>query len=223
MHRASFVAIGLLASGLAPAATLTVTTTADSGAGSLRQAILDSNASAGVLDTIVFAIGSGVQAITPASALPTITDPVVIDGSTQPGYAGAPLIEIVGAGLTGQAFFLTGGQSTVRAFVIRGFGRGIWIQTGGGNTVEACFIGTDASGTQAQANNIGIYVTSSSGNTIGGAAPGAGNLISGNVGIAVSLDGAPSTVVAGNFIGTDITGTLDLGNGTWHLLVQRLG
>ena len=214
MQRTSFVAIGLLASGLAPAATLTVTTTADSGAGSLRQAILDSNASIGTLDTIAFAIGSGVQTILPASALPTITDPVVIDGSTQPGYAGAPLIEIVGAGLTGQAFFLTAGQSTVRAFVIRGFGRGIWIQTGGGNMVEACFIGTDASGTQAQANNVGIYVTSSSGNTIGGAAAGAGNLISGNVGIAISLDGAPSTVVAGNFIGTDITGTLDLGNGT---------
>ncbi len=147
-------------------------------------------------------------------ALPTITDPVVIDGSSQPGYAGAPLIEIVGTGLTGQAFFLTAGQSTVRAFVIRGFGRGIWIQTGGGNTVEGSFIGTDASGTQAQPNNVGIYITSSSDNTIGGSAPGAGNLISGNGGIGVSLDGAPSTVVAGNFIGTDVTGTLDLGNGS---------
>ena len=64
---------------------LTVTTTADSGAGSLRQAILDANATNG-LDTIAFNIpGPGVHTITPGSVLPTITDPVVIDGYTQPG------------------------------------------------------------------------------------------------------------------------------------------
>src|SRR5262245_55941784 len=72
--------------------TFSVTNTLDSGAGSLRQAILDANAHAntlnagGVADTIAFNIpGSGVQTIAPLSALPTITDPVVIDGYTQPG------------------------------------------------------------------------------------------------------------------------------------------
>src|SRR5262249_30506086 len=61
--------------------TYVVTTTSDSGAGSLRQAILDANANAGA-DTINFGIGAGgQQTIAPLSALPTITDPVTIDGT----------------------------------------------------------------------------------------------------------------------------------------------
>ena len=66
-------------------AVFTVTTTADGGAGSLRQAILDANAAPGA-DTIAFAIpGPGVHTIQPQSALPKVTGPVVIDGYTQPG------------------------------------------------------------------------------------------------------------------------------------------
>src|SRR2546426_9784277 len=75
----------------------TVSNTSDSGAGSLRQAILDSNATNGP-NTIVFQIpGSGAQTITPLSALPPITVPVIIDGTTQPGFVSQPLIEINGA------------------------------------------------------------------------------------------------------------------------------
>src|SRR5258708_21726672 len=77
--------------------TFTVTNTSDSGTGSLRQAIMDANGAAGA-DTIAFSIsGSGVHTISPSSALPDITDTVAIDGTTQPGYAGAPLIELNGA------------------------------------------------------------------------------------------------------------------------------
>jgi parallel beta-helix repeat protein len=214
MKRTSFVAIGLLASGLAPAATLTVTTTADSGVGSLRQAITDSNASVGTLDTIEFAIGSGHQTITPLSALPTITDPAVIDGTTQPGYAGTPLIDIDGAGLAVQAFFVTGGGSTIRALVLRGFnGSGVWIKTGGGNVIAGCFIGTDATGTAADGNSVGVYIDSSSGNTIGGTTAAERNVISGNTGLGISLSGAPLTVIAGNFVGTDVSGSVALQNG----------
>ncbi len=72
-----------------------VTTTADSGPGSLRQAILDSDLAVGGTNTIDFDIpGAGVQTIAAASPLPTITNPLVIDGTTQPGYAGTPLIAI---------------------------------------------------------------------------------------------------------------------------------
>ena len=79
------------------AATFTVNTTADSGAGSLRQAILDANTAAGA-DSIQFSIaGAGVRTIIAGSALPTITGQVTIDGATQPGYAGTPLIKIDGA------------------------------------------------------------------------------------------------------------------------------
>src|SRR5947207_13675747 len=69
--------------------TFTVVNTSDSGLGSLRQALLDANAAPGA-DTITFNIGSGHQVISPASALPDVTDPVTIDGTTQPGYAGSP-------------------------------------------------------------------------------------------------------------------------------------
>src|SRR5439155_9595225 len=79
------------------AATLVVTTTSDSGSGSLRQAILDANATNG-LDSIVFQIpGTAPFTITPLAALPAITDPVVIDGTTQPGYTpNHPIIELSG-------------------------------------------------------------------------------------------------------------------------------
>src|SRR5207237_4387872 len=80
------------------AATFDVTTTADTGAGSLRDAITLANASGG-LDTITFHIGSGLQTITPATQLPSITSPVLIDGSTQTAFAGNPLLEINGATL----------------------------------------------------------------------------------------------------------------------------
>jgi hypothetical protein len=67
------------------AATFTVTSTADAGPGTLRQAITDANAAGGA-DTIEFNIvGAGVHTIVPASALPQITGPVTIDGYTQPG------------------------------------------------------------------------------------------------------------------------------------------
>src|SRR5262249_54025112 len=52
-----------------------------------------------------------------------------------------------------------------------------------------------------------------SGNTIGGSAAGAGNIISGNLAGGIRINGTSSNVVQGNFIGTDVTGTVALGNG----------
>src|SRR5438105_4341300 len=72
-------------------AVFTVTSAADAGAGSLRQAILDANARPGA-DTVRFQIASGPQTISPLTALPDVTDAVTLDATTQPGYAGTPLI-----------------------------------------------------------------------------------------------------------------------------------
>src|SRR5262245_40936599 len=64
--------------------TFLVTNTDDAGAGSLRQAILDANATPGA-NEIDFAIGGGgAQTIRPSTALPEVTHPAVIDGTTQP-------------------------------------------------------------------------------------------------------------------------------------------
>src|SRR6267142_7127566 len=81
------------------AATFTVTTNADNGdnvnptPGSLREAIILANTTPGT-DTIAFSIGSGPQTIKPVAALPNISDPIIIDGTSQPGFAGKPIIEL---------------------------------------------------------------------------------------------------------------------------------
>jgi hypothetical protein len=97
---ASVMMVVVLAS-QAQAATYTVANTNDSGPGSLRQAILDANASSGVADTIDFDLSlSGPQTITLASQLPTITD---------------------GAGLTidgGSADITLSGNNVVRVFEV---------------------------------------------------------------------------------------------------------
>jgi hypothetical protein len=187
-----------------------VTTTANSGTGSLRQAILDANANAGT-DTIAFDIGTGAQKISPTAALPAITDPVVLDATKQPGYAGTPLIELngasAGAGVTGLT--ITGGGSTVLGLHIDHFAAdGIDLTTNGGNTIQGDYLGGANGGN-------GILVTSGN-NTIGGTAAGAGNVISGNTanGIDVGGTGATGNVVEGNDIGTLPGGAAALANGS---------
>src|SRR5207248_10720510 len=104
---------------------LAVTNTNDSGAGSLRQAITDSNNTAGV-QTIAFQIpGAGVRTIAPTSPLPDTADGVTIDGTTQPGYAGTPLIELSGAsaGANADGLRIMAGSTTVRALIINRFSR----------------------------------------------------------------------------------------------------
>jgi len=196
-------------------ATLTVTSTADSGAGSLRQAILDANANAGA-DVIVFAIpGTGVQTISPASAMPEITDPVTIDGTTQSGYAGAPLIELDGAG-AGQGVAgldISAGGTTLRGLAIGRFSLyGIRLSGGGANVVEACYIGVDPTGTLDRGDGLaGITITGgSSGNRVGGTTAAQRNVLAGSaVGVIVEGTGK-SNVIEGNYIGTDASGTFSI-------------
>jgi RHS repeat-associated protein len=217
---------------LAPA-TFTVLNTNDSGPDSLRQAILDANATVGK-DEIHFNIpGPGVQTISPLSALPAITDPVLIDGYTQPGASvntnsvesklglnTVLRIELDGtsAGGSVDGLLLIGGSSgtTIRGLVINRFLRsGIHLVFGSNNNViEGNLIGTDASGTVDRGNGIGVLMDfNSSSNRFGGTTPAARNVISGNNGSGVSVAGVVHTnQFLGNLIGTDISGTKDLGN-----------
>ena len=106
--------------------TFLVSNTGDSGPGSLRQAILDSNVAPSGTSTIAFAIpGQGAQIISPLSPLPPITNSVLIDGFSQPGYSGTPLIELSGsqAGTT-NGLTITGSDVTVRGLDIDNFTEG---------------------------------------------------------------------------------------------------
>jgi hypothetical protein len=218
----------ILVSFTSQAATFTVTTTADSGPGSLRQAILDANASPGA-DTITFAIGSpgSQQTIQPTSALPAITEAVVIDGWSQggSGYTGPPLIELNGA-LAGShisGLTITGGGSTVRGLVVNGFllgsfASGIRLQTGGGNWIYGNYIGTDFAGAARVANNRGIWIDGSSNNRIGTNADGVNdvaerNVISANVeqNIWIYQPATTGNLIMGNYIGLNAAGTAAVG------------
>jgi hypothetical protein len=228
----------LLQPSVLAATTFTVTNTSDSGPGSLRQAIVDANANAGA-DTIAFNIpGAGVHTITPASALPSITDAVVIDGYTQPGSSvntlpdgenAVLLIELNGSGFSsssnGAGLLIVSSNCTVRGLVINRFasGSGIFFSSPSGNTttniVEGNFIGTDPSGSNSLGNSDGITIQHSTANLIGGLTPAARNVISGNghQGIVLSTL-STNTTIQGNFIGTTASGTAALSNNFWRHL-----
>jgi hypothetical protein len=192
--------------------------TTGTGTCTLRDAITFANANPGP-DTIHFAFaGPGVQTISVTSELPRIQDPVVIDGTSQPGFAGTPLIELDGsaagpivAGLT--VFGSASSGSTVKGLVVNGFSNtAIVLANTDGNTIQGNYLGTIASGTAARANIGGVGIYSSNGNQIGGSAPGAGNLISGNTFNGIDIENSSGNVVQGNRIGTDATGMLPIGN-----------
>ena len=194
--------------------TYTVTSTADSGAGTLRQAILDANANPGG-DTIAFNItGSGVQTISLAGALPQITSPVTIDGYTQPGSSantnpvGQGLntvltVEIVGTG--GGCFSVAASDTALRGLVLHNCSTGIAFSNGAfsNNKVEGCFVGTDAAGVTRidQSFSVQISITGGSSYAMGGSAPAARNLFAACQ-EAVSIAGAASGhTIEGNLMG----------------------
>lgn len=198
--------------------TFTVTSAADSGAGSLREAITNANDHLG-FDTIAFDItGDGIKTILPATALPPISDPVLIDGYSQPGTSentlesgnnAILLIQIGGANLTSSADALTittsGGGSTIRGLVINGgFDAGIQILDSSNNLITGCFLGTDPAGQIGNGNTAGVLVESgenSSSNLIGGTTPATRNLIAGNSSNGVGVgSGARGVSILGNSI-----------------------
>ncbi len=207
----------LLEDRLAPAI-FTVTSAADAGANTLRAAILSANALAGP-DTINFNIAVlGVATINLASPLPTLTGAVTIAGNTQPGFGGIPLIELNGtsAGAGANGLVMKAPGSVVRALTINRFqGNGI-LALGANGVVEACYIGTNIVGAVAQPNQFnGVLISGLATNVrIGGTTVAARNIISGNALNGVAILGALTSAhkIQGNFIGTDVGGTVDLGN-----------
>jgi hypothetical protein len=207
--------------------------TGQDGAGniSLRSAIQATNATPGA-DTINFAIPDALKSmagnwwtIQLQAGLPTVTDTVAIDGTSAPGYAGKPLIEIHGlggpatAGMDGLILGMGSAGSSIRGLVLNNFGNTYY---GTGNTpihltgpgatgivIAGNYIGTDPTGTQPVWNGAGVVIDGgSSGNIVGGMTAADRNVISGNLQSAVRITGSGTqrNVVTGNYIGTDVSG-----------------
>jgi hypothetical protein len=187
----------------------------------LRQAILMANASPGA-DVINFNI-AGTPTIHPLTALPVVTGPTVIDGTTQSGYsAGHPAVFIEGSGtlpdpLNGNAdgLRLTGG-STVRGLIVGGFtalgAAGIRV-TGATNVVVGNWLGTDLTGAASDGNDNGVILDNATNTRVGGAAAADRNVLSGNSTDGVLfVGGGTGNVVAGNYVGTTAAGDAALPN-----------
>lgn len=218
-------------------ATFTVTTPADAGPGSLRQAILDANTAEGA-DEIHFALpgtAGTVHTIQPLSKFPDITGPTTLDATTQPGYAGTPVVELDGsaAGVDIDGITVRARHSQVRGLVINRFSRhGIVIDAPpttarppGLVSVDGCRIGTDPGGNVAQPNGGAGIVVKSVITLIGGPLVTQRNLISGNrlAGVwasAPSVPGRDGVAIKGNYVGTNAAGDAAVPNGSFGILVD---
>lgn len=201
---------------VARAATFTVTSTADSGAGSLRQAMLDANANPGV-DLILFNLGAGVQTIQLASPLPTITDLVeinAIDGASCATFPLQPKIALDGslAGANADGFQISASGSRIVGFYIHSF-QSDGVEINAADVIVACnIIGLDPAGNIAGNSQYGVNINGNN-NIIGNNGALLGNVISGNTQFGVTIENAVSgNIIRGNYIGTDATGTQDRGN-----------
>jgi hypothetical protein len=220
--------------------TFTVTSTGDNGGvnpapgagtGTLRQAIVDAdNASpSGEPSLIAFSIPTtdlgystitGAFTIEPLSALPAITVPVALDGYTQPGASpntqtvgDNAVLNIVldGGGSQGSGLTIDGGNSTVEGLMIQNFNSPIDLASSNNNVA--------GDSVQLTTPFLGVFlgfpgavrVDAGSGNTIGGTTPAARNVIGGSFQNGIRVVGAQDTIIEGNYIGTDASGSMGTG------------
>ena len=191
-----------------------VSTVADSGAGSLRQAILDSNATPG-LNTIDFGIGVGPKIISPDSPLPQVTNTVAIDGRTQQEDYVFPPIELdgssAGGGAIGLEFIAGSGASTVVGLFIDDFDQAAISIASNGVVVQNCYIGTNPQISDHPPMTYGVVLHGAN-NTVGGTTLGSGTVIEGTSS-AVLISGSSaignvisSTSLTNHNIGVEISG-----------------
>jgi hypothetical protein len=207
-----------------------VENTQNSGAGSLRQGILSGDS---VIDFNIpttdpnYNSATQVFTISPSSALPSLSTGVLIDGTSQSQFAstGYPVIDINGenAGSSVNGLDIPSSNCTIKGLAINNFsqvGIAIW---GNNDSIVDNYVGTDARGTTAEGNLIGVLVYAGGTNdTVGGTSAETRNVISGNTqhGVRISGQGTNDNLVVGNFIGTNAAGTSALPNGLSGVLVD---
>jgi CSLREA domain-containing protein len=248
---AAILLVPSAASANAITVTSTADVTANDGVCTLREAIVAANtntasgaaagecaAGAAGLDTIVFAIsGAGVQTIAPVSALPLISEAVFINGYSQLGSSpntnalsgginAVLLIELNETGAVG-GLVINAAGTTVRGLILnRGTGADKITVNASNVTIAGNFIGTNPAGTVVLPGSSGgfaIRQLQGSNNLIGGPAAADRNLLSGDLQGPIIVENGDNTQIVGNYIGTDVTGTLPLNTGSSQLGVRILG
>ena len=203
--------------------TFVVNTLADSGPGSLREAIIAANTHKGA-DAIDFSVAGTISL---KSALPTVTDSLELDGSSAPGYAGKPVVTLDFQNNAGLIISAGADGSVIQSLsLVDSSGAGISLAASA-VTVAGNYIGLRADGSTIESNRgDGVAILAGSrdnliGNDDSTSAFALSNVISGNRGNGVSITGVGATknIVSMNYIGTDITGTRNRGNGGNGVLI----
>ncbi|HSZ26273.1 MAG TPA: NosD domain-containing protein, partial [Cytophagaceae bacterium] len=201
---AFLIILGLFVSKSAHSAIYMVTSNADAGVNTLRQAIINANASPGA-DSISFNFGVPTT-ITLASCLPNITGQVVINGYTDPGASvGVLTIEVISpAGCNGFYFGTGSDGSTIKGIVISGGTTGIYLASSNNHTVKGNYLGTTKSGTAIAASRLQdcIHLNTSNNSTIGGTGGQIDrNILSGATQDGIRLENSLRTTIVNNYIG----------------------
>jgi titin len=213
----------------APAAVFTVNATTDPGDGNcnaanctLREAIIAANANGATNDTIRFDIpGAGPHVITLAAALQPISQPVDIDGLTQPGSDCSSLpydLRVVlngsGLGAGAKGLELAASNSRIRGLVIQRFSSHGVVVTGDDNDLSCNYVGINSAGTNDLGNGgIGIYLNQASNTLI------RGNVVSGNGSYGMYISGPDNELVV-NRVGLNAAGTAAIPNDEEGILIQ---
>jgi hypothetical protein len=207
----------------------------------LRRAIQQANFFGGNVREIRFNIpGNGPFKFEPATNYPSILRPVIIDGTTQPGFAGTPIIEIDGSNISGsgEGLRIQAADSVIRGLVINNMpavnyqgsligGSGIVVLSTNirpniqNVTIEGNYLGTNVDGTARRPNwGNGVQIFDAYLNTIGGTTTQARNLLSGNgdtsqsnsFGVGLAVTAGHENKIFGNYIGTDAAGNVKVRN-----------
>ena len=202
-----------------------VTVSSSTSVCTLRAAIMEANADAAA-DRIHFAItggGSAVKTIKPGSALPGITEPLVIDGATQTGATvntaatgtnARMRIVLDGTDASSAPGLQASAPVTIKGLVISRFARGLQLSGGSdGSRVLGDFIGTDRTGQLDRGNTGSGILVNARDVRIGSIARSDRNLVSGNDSAGISLGiAARSATIQGSLIGTKRDGQSALAN-----------
>ncbi|MBC7452033.1 MAG: T9SS type A sorting domain-containing protein [Cytophagales bacterium] len=187
--------------------------------GDLRYCIMQANAD---LPTVTHVINfsllpAGMQTINLLTTI-TISNDMIVDGTTKSGYAGVPLVELTRTVATNFSGILISTKtapitgSTLKSVIINNFDSGILIKSGF-NKILGCYIGTNNLGTAARPNSSsGIHIDTCNQNIIGGTIAAERNIISGNGNHGIECLFNSDNVIIGNYVGLDVTGTVSIGN-----------